>query len=194
MVWPRALPKFERGGHLFSCLYLGNGHVSRDAVTLPGLDSDVLRIGATGKRIASYWSVRRIAVSGVLAKFTRQVPANETAIIWGDGEQSRDFTFIENVVHANLLAIHTPTEAVSGPVFNIATNSRITLNKAASVLRVLTGYAREVRNGPECSGNIIHSLADIRLAKRQLGYEVQVDFREGLRRTVEWYRKSEAFR
>jgi UDP-glucose 4-epimerase len=120
--------------------------------------------------------------------------ANETPTIWGDGEQSRDFTYVENVVYANLLAIHAPAEAVSGCVFNIATNSRITLNKAACVLRELTGYADQVRNGPERSGDIRHSLADIRLAERQLGYEVQVDFREGLRRIVEWYRKSGAFR
>ena len=92
--------------------------------------------------------------SGVLAKFTRQMPAGETPTIWGDGEQSRDFTFIEKVVHANLLAAHAPTQAVSGRVFNIATNSQITLNQAASILRELTGYKGEVRHGPERTGDI----------------------------------------
>jgi len=129
--------------------------------------------------------------SGVLAKFTRQMLANQAPTIWGDGEQSRDFTFIENVVHANLLAAQAPAEAVSGRVFNIATNSRITLNQAVAMLRELTGYAGEVYNGPERSGDIRHSLADIRLAEEHLGYKVQVDFREGLRRTIEWYRDSE---
>jgi UDP-glucose 4-epimerase len=92
--------------------------------------------------------------SGVLAKFTRQMLAGEPPTIWGDGEQSRDFTFIEKVVHANLLAAHAPTQAVSGRVFNIATNSQITLNQAASILRELTGYKGEVRNGPERPGDI----------------------------------------
>jgi UDP-glucose 4-epimerase len=131
--------------------------------------------------------------SGVLAKFTRQMLAGETPTIWGDGEQSRDFTFIEKVVHANLLAAHAPAQAVSGRVFNIATNSQITLNQAASILRELTGYKGEVRHGPERTGDIRHSLADIRLAERQLGYEVQLDFREGLHKTVEWYRSSGVF-
>lgn len=126
--------------------------------------------------------------SGVLAKFTRQMLENQAPTIWGDGEQSRDFTFIENVVHANLLAARAPAEAVSGRVFNIATNSRITLNQAVAMLRELTGYAGAVNNGPDRSGDIRHSLADIRLAEEHLGYTVQVDFREGLRRTIEWYR------
>lgn len=130
--------------------------------------------------------------SGVLAKFTRQMLAGETPTIWGDGEQSRDFTYIDNVVHANLLAAHAPAEAVSGRVFNIATHSRVTLNEAASILRELTGYAGPVNHGPERSGDIKHSLADIRLAEEHLGYKVLVDFREGLRRTVEWYRETEA--
>ncbi len=129
--------------------------------------------------------------SGVLAKFTRQMLAGETPTIFGDGEQSRDFTFIENVVHANLLAANAAASAISGRVFNIATHSRITLNQAVAILRELTGYNGPVNNGPERSGDIKHSLADIRLAEEHLGYKVQVDFREGLRRTVEWYRKSD---
>ena len=128
--------------------------------------------------------------SGVLAKFTRQMLANETPTIWGSGEQSRDFTFIDNVVHANLLAARASAQAVSGRVFNIATNSRITLNQVVTILRELTDYSGPVNNGPERSGDIKHSLADIRLAEKHLGYRVQVDFREGLRRTVEWYRMS----
>src|SRR5215813_8047723 len=128
--------------------------------------------------------------SGVLAKFTRQMLADETPTIWGSGEQSRDFTFIDNVVHANLLAARASAQAVSGRVFNIATNSRITLNQVVTILRELTDYSGPVSNGPERSGDIKHSLADIRLAEKHLGYRVQVDFREGLRRTVEWYRMS----
>jgi UDP-glucose 4-epimerase len=132
--------------------------------------------------------------SGVLAKFTRQMLANEAPTIWGDGEQSRDFTFIENVVHANLLAAHAPAEAASGRVLNVATNSRISLNQVVDILRELTGYAGAVNHGPERSGDIKHSLADIGLAEQRLGYKVVVDFGEGLRRTVEWYKESQGSR
>ena len=126
--------------------------------------------------------------SGVLAIFCRRMLAGEQPTIFGDGEQSRDFTYIDNVVHANLLAGETPAERVSGRVMNVATGSRITLNETFRVLRDLTGYKGEAAYGPSRSGDIRDSLADIRLAGELLGYEPTVDFREGLRRTVEWYR------
>jgi UDP-glucose 4-epimerase len=129
--------------------------------------------------------------SGVLAKFSRQMLAGETPTICGDGEQSRDFTFIENVVRGNLLAANAPAEKVSGRVFNVATGSRITLNEVVEILRDLTGYSGTVEYGPERAGDVKHSLADISLAKECLGYEPVVDFREGLKRTVEWYRSQE---
>jgi nucleoside-diphosphate-sugar epimerase len=127
--------------------------------------------------------------SGVLARFSLGMLKGETPTIHGDGEQSRDFTYIANVVHGNLLAAHAPAEAVSGRMFNVATGTRITLNETVAILRDLTGYKGEVKYGPERSGDIKHSLADISLAKKQFGYEPQVDFREGLRRTVEWYKQ-----
>lgn len=126
--------------------------------------------------------------SGVLARFSLSMLKGETPTIFGDGEQSRDFTFIANVVHGNLLAAHAPAEAVSGRMFNVATGTRITLNQTAEILRELTGYTRKIEHGPERSGDIKHSLADITLARKQFGYEPLVDFREGLRRTVDWYK------
>ncbi len=127
--------------------------------------------------------------SGVLAVFCRKMLAGEQPTIYGDGEQSRDFTYIENVVHANLLAAAAPAERVSGQMMNAATGSRITLNETFRILRELTGYAGEPAYAPARAGDIRDSLADIGLAEELLGYKPQVDFREGLRRTVEWYRQ-----
>jgi UDP-glucose 4-epimerase len=126
--------------------------------------------------------------SGVLAIFCRKMLAGEQPTIYGDGEQSRDFTFIENVVHANLLAGDAPAAKVSGQMMNLATGQRITLNQTYEILRELTGYAGKPAYAEGRSGDIRDSLADISLAKKLLGYEPIVDFREGLRRTVDWYR------
>jgi UDP-glucose 4-epimerase len=126
--------------------------------------------------------------SGVLAIFCRKMLAGEQPTIFGDGEQSRDFTYIDNVVHANLLAAAAPAEMVSGQMMNMATGSRITLNRTFELLRELTGYNGLPAYAPSRSGDIRDSLADIHLAGKLLGYKPQVDFREGLKRTVEWYR------
>jgi nucleoside-diphosphate-sugar epimerase len=128
--------------------------------------------------------------SGVLAIFCRKMIAGEQPSIYGDGEQSRDFTFIDNVVHANLLAADAPATKVSGTMMNIATGKRITLNETFRILRDLTGYKGEPSYMPARAGDIHDSLADIRVAGELLGYEPLVDFGEGLRRTVEWYRES----
>ena len=126
--------------------------------------------------------------SGVLAVFCRRMLAGEQPTIYGDGEQSRDFTYIDNVVHANLLAASAPAEKVAGQMMNVATASRITLNETFSILRELTGYRGEPAYQAPRAGDIRDSLADIRLAGELLGYKPQVDFREGLSRTVAWYR------
>ncbi|MGD0891387.1 MAG: SDR family oxidoreductase [Terracidiphilus sp.] len=126
--------------------------------------------------------------SGVLAVFCRKMLAGEQPTIYGDGNQSRDFTYIDNVVHANLLAAGAPAEKVSGQMMNTATGTRITLKETFELLCELTGHKGEPIYAPERAGDIRDSLADIRLAGELLGYEPIVDFREGLRRTVEWYR------
>ena len=126
--------------------------------------------------------------SGVLAKFITQMLRGEQPVILGDGQQSRDFTYIDNVVSANLLACKAPAEEVAGRVFNVATGSRVDLNETFRVLKKLTGYAGEVGYGPERTGDVKHSLADLSLARKHLGYEPIVNFEEGLRRTIEWYR------
>ena len=126
--------------------------------------------------------------SGVLAIFCRKMLAGEQPVIYGDGETSRDFTYIQNTVEANLLAAEAPAEKVSGRVMNVATGVRITLNEVVDVLRGITGYDGPVGYAQERAGDIKHSLADISLAQELLGYTPSVDFREGLVRTVEWYR------
>jgi UDP-glucose 4-epimerase len=126
--------------------------------------------------------------SGVLAIFCSHMLAGKQPTIYGDGEQSRDFTYIDNVVHANLLAASAPAEKVSGQVMNTATGKRITLNETCKILRELTGYGVQPAYAPRRAGDINDSLADIHLASELLGYMPLVDFREGLRRTVEWYR------
>ena len=127
--------------------------------------------------------------SGVLAIFCRKMLAGEQPTIYGDGEQSRDFTYIDNVVHANLLAAAAPAEKVAGRMMNAATGSAITLNETFEILCELTGYRGKPAYGEPRAGDVRHSLADIRLAGELLGYAPHVDFREGLRRTVEWYRQ-----
>jgi len=126
--------------------------------------------------------------SGVLAIFCRKMLAGEQPTIYGDGSQSRDFTFIENVVHANLLAAAAPAEKASGQMMNAATGSRITLSETFEILRGLTGYSGQPNYEASRSGDIHDSLADITKASELLGYKPIVDFREGLRRTVEWYK------
>lgn len=127
--------------------------------------------------------------SGVLAIFCRKMLVGEQPTINGNGEQSRDFTFIENVVNANLLAAAAPAEKVSGRVMNAATGVRTTLNQTFKLLSELTSFRGCPAYGQARTGDVHDSLGDISLARELIGYVPSVDFREGLRRTVEWYRE-----
>jgi UDP-N-acetylglucosamine/UDP-N-acetyl-alpha-D-glucosaminouronate 4-epimerase len=127
--------------------------------------------------------------SAVLAKFITQMLKGETPTIFGDGEQSRDFTYIENAVHANLLAAAAPAENVSGKMFNVATGNRFSLNQTYAMLQKIIGYQEKPKYAAARTGDVKHSLADISLAETSFGYEPRVSFEEGLRRTVEWYRQ-----
>jgi nucleoside-diphosphate-sugar epimerase len=130
--------------------------------------------------------------SGVLAKFITQMLHGDPPTIFGDGKQSRDFTFVENVVNANLLAARTENGEVAGKVFNVATGRRTDLYQTFQILQGLTGYSGEVKYGPDRAGDVKHSLADISRAEKFFGYRPSVDFEEGLSRTVEWYRSRES--
>jgi UDP-glucose 4-epimerase len=128
--------------------------------------------------------------SGVLAKFINFMLAGRQPTMFGDGEQSRDFAYVDNAVQANLKACVAPAAACAGRVFNIACGRRITLNSAYKVLQELTGYAGPPAYAGERTGDIKHSLADISAARAALGYEPEVYFEDGLRRTVEWYKQT----
>jgi len=129
--------------------------------------------------------------SGVLAKFITQMLDGEAPTIFGDGRQSRDFTYVDNVVEANLLASAAESREVAGRVFNVATAQRVDLFRTFEILKKLTGYSGEVKYGPERAGDVKDSLADISLAEKHLGYKPMVDFEEGLARTIAWYRNRE---
>lgn len=127
--------------------------------------------------------------SGVVSRFISALLTNERPVIFGDGEQSRDFTYIENVVHANMSA--ATSKDASGKVINVANGQRITLNELLAELKDLTGkndVTAEYRD-PRV-GDVKHSLADITLAKQYLGYESRVELREGLQRTIDWWKSS----
>ncbi len=128
--------------------------------------------------------------SGVLARFCTAFLEKTQPLVFGDGEQSRDFTFVENAVAANLLACEAPS--ASGKVFNIGTGTRITLNQTLALLANLTGNKQETKYEPPRDGDIRDSQADITQARELLNYEPLVTFEEGLRRTVEWYREAQA--
>lgn len=126
--------------------------------------------------------------SGVLAKFITQMLDGEQPTIFGDGKQSRDFTYIDNTVEANLLAAKAPASQAAGQIFNVATGTRVDLNETFQVLKKIIGYKGEVKYEAERAGDVKHSLADLSRAEKHLGYKPKVNFEGGLRRTVEWYR------
>ncbi len=126
--------------------------------------------------------------SGVLARFIPSMLAGERPTIYGDGTQSRDFTFIQNVIDANLLACHAPAERVAGRAYNIATGKRFSLNETYAILQPLTGFNGPPHYAAERSGDIKHSLADISRATEAFDYNASVTFVEGLKRTVKWYK------
>jgi UDP-glucose 4-epimerase len=125
--------------------------------------------------------------SGVLAKFCTAFLENTRPAIFGDGEQTRDFTYVENAVQGTLLAFEASN--VSGKVFNIGTGSRCSLNRTIELLNSFSRKQLEPKYDVRREGDIRDSLADIAQVQRFLGYDPQVGFEEGLRRTFEWYRE-----
>ena len=123
--------------------------------------------------------------SGVLSRFMLAVIEGKPLVIFGDGEQSRDFTYVENIVDETLRACEAA--GASGKVFNGGAGSRITLNDVVKLLEKVTGKKVQVKYEPARGGDILHSQADVSLAKKVLGYEPRVGFEEGLKRTWEWY-------
>jgi len=126
------------------------------------------------------------AYAAVIPKFIKSLMSNQAPTIYGDGEQSRDFTHIDNVVQANLNACHSPQEAL-GEALNIACGARTTLNQLYSYLCEHTDKKIEPRYLPPRAGDVKHSLADIKMAESLLGYTHPVSITSGLKATVEWF-------
>lgn len=126
--------------------------------------------------------------SGVIARFCTMMLRGETPTIFGDGLQSRDFAYIDNVVAANLLAAERPADKVAGRVFNIAGGTSVTLLDLVAELNRLTGQSIVAKHEPGRSGDIRHSAADLTASRADLAYEPQVTWQEGLRHTLDFYR------
>ena len=128
--------------------------------------------------------------SGVLSRFAAAFLQDEPPVVFGDGEQTRDFTYVDNAVQANLLASEAP--GASGFVFNVGTGDRYSLNQTLEILRGLSAKKLPAKYEPAREGDIRDSQADITAARELLGYEPTVRFEEGLERTYEWYREVSA--
>jgi len=124
--------------------------------------------------------------SGVLSVFIRAILGRQAPTIYGDGEQSRDFTYVEDVVMLNLLAARA--RGVSGRVFNGGNGGRITLNQAWDLLQKLEGVQIPAVYSASRAGDVRHSQADITAAQTDLAYEPKFTFEQGLRLTLEWFR------
>jgi UDP-glucose 4-epimerase len=129
------------------------------------------------------------AYSGVISRFLLALTEGEQPVIYGDGEQTRDFTYVANVVDGVLRAVEAPV--ASGEVINVATGGRISLNDLLRTLQRLTGNTTKARYEAGRPGDVRDSQADISKAERLLGYRPIVDLEEGLRRTLGWFQREQ---
>jgi UDP-glucose 4-epimerase len=125
------------------------------------------------------------AYSGVLSRFNAAVLDGTQPVVYGDGEQSRDFTYVGNVVEANILACEAKNAA--GLAINIGTGFRYTLNQTLALLEKITGRPAKAKYMPRREGDIRDSQADITLAKKALAYNPRIGFEEGLKHTWDWF-------
>lgn len=125
--------------------------------------------------------------SGVIARFIYDMLSGKTPVINGDGLVSRDFTFVDNAVQANLLACAAPSEVANGRVFNVGTGQTHTLNELYRELADILNFREKAKYGPMRPGDILHSQADITRARTELGYRPEASFRTGLEKTAAWY-------
>ena len=135
---------------------------------------------------SGHGKIPTLAYSGVLSSFILAYLTGVEPVVFGDGEQSRDFTYVANVVDATLRACQAP--GAGGKVLNVGTGKSATLNQTLALLNAIFGVAVKPRYAPARAGDVRHSRADIALARATLGYEPRVPLEEGLRRTIEWLR------
>jgi UDP-glucose 4-epimerase len=196
-------------------VYASSSSAYGDTPTLPKVETmapQPLSPYAVGKLVGEYYakvfyevfgletiSLRYFNVFGPYQDPTSQyaaaIPAFVTAIlkdqpptIYGDGEQSRDFTYVDNVVEANLLAARA--KQTKGEVINIACGESVTVNEIIDMINEILGKSVVPIYAPTRPGDVKHSLADISLAKKLIGFEPKVSFREGLQKAIEWYREN----
>jgi nucleoside-diphosphate-sugar epimerase len=151
---------------------------------------EVFRIETVSLRYFNVFGPRQDPLSqyaAVIPNFITALLAGEQPVVYGDGEQSRDFTYVENVVEANLLAM--TADGVAGKLFNVAAGQRTTLNQLLEYLGALIGRAPDATYDPARPGDVRHSQADIGRARRELGYSPSISPEEGLRRTLSWYER-----
>lgn len=125
--------------------------------------------------------------AGVISKFIEKMTKGERPTIYGDGEQTRDFVYVEDVVNANILAMEN--EKVKSGVFNIATGKETSINELVRTINEILGKNIQPVYEPAREGDIKRSVADITKAKRKLGYEPKYTLKDGLKKTIEWYEK-----
>jgi nucleoside-diphosphate-sugar epimerase len=126
--------------------------------------------------------------AAAIPAFVTSIIRGQSPTIYGDGEQSRDFTYVDNVVDANLLAARA--KKTTGNVVNIACGEAVTVNQIIDMINKITGKNVKSIYAPHRPGDVKHSLADISAAKKLLGYEPKVSFEQGLRLAIDWYRKN----
>jgi UDP-N-acetylglucosamine 4-epimerase len=131
--------------------------------------------------------------AAVIPLFIKSILDNEPPLINGDGNYSRDFTYIENAVQANVLALFTKNEAAVNQVYNIAYGKRTTLNEVFQIIKEIAGSDLVPKYGPERNGDIKHSQANISKAKKNINYNPAINVTDGLKKTFEWYRKQHHF-
>jgi UDP-glucose 4-epimerase len=130
--------------------------------------------------------------SGVIAKFASEILKGNTPLIFGDGNQSRDFTYIDNVVSANLLACMAPATDVAGRVFNVGTGQSHSLNQTYELMSHYLSFKKKPLYTAPRLGDVLHSEADLSLSRKTLGYEPLHSFKDGLAKTVGWFLEQEA--
>jgi UDP-glucose 4-epimerase len=153
--------------------------------------SRILELATVSLRYFNVFGPRQHPTSqyaAVIPKFVGAMLAGERPTVFGDGHQRRDFTYIDNVVSANLLACTAPPDLVAGKVFNIAAGINFSILELYALLQDMTGSDKSPRFAASRSGDVRDSLADISRAQQAMGYQRLVGFEEGLARTVEWYR------
>lgn len=153
--------------------------------------SKLLNLETVGLRYFNVFGPRQHPTSqyaAVIPKFIMAMLKGEQPTIFGNGRQSRDFTYVDNVVSANLKACTAPAKSVSGQVFNVAAGTNFSLLDLYSVLQKLIGFASEPLFAPARAGDVQDSLADTGCANKAMGYHTLVSFENGLRQTVDWYR------